>query len=81
MAGNVPLFTAPGTQAALVAGAGRHVAAGGHLIAGFSLGRGYELADYDADCRSVGLELAERWSTWDRQEWTSSRRMRCRCTF
>ena len=51
MAGNVPLFTAPGTQAALVAGVGRHVAAGGHLVAGFSLGRGYELADYDADCR------------------------------
>jgi SAM-dependent methyltransferase len=29
MAGNVPLFTPPGTEAALVAGVARHVAAGG----------------------------------------------------
>src|ERR1700682_35809 len=31
MAGNVPLFTPPGTQAALVAGCARHVAKGGRL--------------------------------------------------
>lgn len=38
MAGNVPLFTAPGTQDALVAGVARHV--GGVLVAGFSLTAG-----------------------------------------
>ena len=70
MAGNVPLFTPRGTQAALVAGVARHVAAGGVLVAGFSLGRGYELADYDTDCRAVGLDLVERWSTWDRAPFT-----------
>ena len=48
MAGNVPLFTPPGTHAALVAGCARHVAAGGALIAGFQLDRGYDLVDYDA---------------------------------
>lgn len=64
MAGNVPIFTAPGTQAALVAGVARHVAPGGHLIAGFQLGRGYEIADYDAHCAAVGLELRERYATW-----------------
>jgi SAM-dependent methyltransferase len=64
MAGNVPLFTPAGTHAALVAGCARHVAADGVFIAGFQLGRGYELDDYDAHARSAGLELAERYATW-----------------
>lgn len=66
MAGNVPLFTPPGTQPALVAGCARHVRAGGLLIAGFSLGRNYSLDEYDAAAAGAGLELAERWATWDR---------------
>jgi SAM-dependent methyltransferase len=66
MAGNVPLFTAPGTQAALVAGCARHVAPGGVLVAGFQLARGYELEEYDAHCAAVGLEPGGRWATWDR---------------
>jgi SAM-dependent methyltransferase len=64
LAGNVPLFTAPGTHRALVAGCARHVAADGVLITGFQLGRGYELDSYDADCRTAGLVLTERFSTW-----------------
>ncbi len=63
MAGNVPLFTPPGTQRALVAGCARHV--GGVLIAGFQLDRGYSAAAYDADCSAAGLVLAERFATWD----------------
>jgi hypothetical protein len=35
------------------------------LIAGFQLGRGYEVDEYDAHCAAAGLTLAERWSTWD----------------
>jgi SAM-dependent methyltransferase len=66
MAGNVPLFTPPGTQAALVAGCARHLLPGGRLIAGFSLGRGYGIEDYDAHCTRAGLTLEDRWSTWDR---------------
>jgi hypothetical protein len=65
MAGNVPLFTPPGTQAALVAGCARHVSDGGVLIAGFQLGRGYSLEEYDAHCAAVGLTLAHRFATWD----------------
>jgi 2-polyprenyl-3-methyl-5-hydroxy-6-metoxy-1,4-benzoquinol methylase len=64
MAGNVPLFTTPGTHAALVAGCARHLAEGGALISGFSLGRGYELTDYDAHCEAAGLTLRERYATW-----------------
>src|SRR6185436_15922498 len=47
MAGNVLLFTAPGTEAALVEGCARHVAFGGTLIAGFQLDASVTLPDYD----------------------------------
>jgi hypothetical protein len=66
MAGNVPLFTPPGTHAALVAGCARHLLLGGRLVAGFSLGRGYGVGEYDDDCARAGLVLEDRWSTWDR---------------
>ena len=70
MAGNVPLFTPPGTEAALVAGVARHVRPGGLLIAGFSLDRGYGTDDYDAHADAVGLTLAERFAAWDRAAWS-----------
>jgi len=68
MAGNVPLFTPEGTHAALVDGCARHVrGAGGLLIAGFSLGQGYGLRDYDAHASATGLELVDRFATWDNE--------------
>ncbi|MFI0464222.1 class I SAM-dependent methyltransferase [Saccharopolyspora sp. 5N102] len=70
MAGNVPLFTPPGTQAALVAGVARHVRPAGLLIAGFSLDRGYPIADYDAHAAAAGLTLTDRFATWDRAPFT-----------
>jgi SAM-dependent methyltransferase len=70
LAGNVPLFTPPGTHGALVAGCARHVAADGVLVAGFSIDRDYDLATYDRHCADAGLELVERWATWDREPFT-----------
>ena len=64
MAGNVPLFTPPGTQRDLVAGCARHAEPGGLVVAGFSLDRGYGVAEYDGDCVAAELELVERWATW-----------------
>jgi SAM-dependent methyltransferase len=72
MAGNVPLFTPPGTQAALVAGVGRHVGEGGVLVAGFGLGRGYSIDEYDQHAAAVGLHLEARWSTWGRDLFTAT---------
>ena len=66
MAGNVPLFTPPGTQGALVAGCARHLQPGGLLVCGFQLDGAYALGAYDDDCRAAGLEPAERYATWDR---------------
>lgn len=65
MAGNVVLFTPPGTHAALVAGCARHVAPSGVLIAGFQLSRGYGLDDYDAHAQAAGLTLRDRYATWN----------------
>jgi len=67
MAGNVVLFTGPGTEADVVAGCGRHVAPGGALACGFQLGRGYELDAFDTHCAQIGLVLVQRWATWDQQ--------------
>jgi hypothetical protein len=72
MAGNVPLFTPKGTQPALVAGCARHVGGGGVLVAGFQLDREYTLDEYDEDCAAAGLELAERWASWDREPFAST---------
>lgn len=72
MAGNVLLFTTPGTEAAVVANLARHLAPGGFLVAGFQLLPGrLDLVTYDADCAAAGLALAERWATWDRKPWTA----------
>ncbi|MER6916941.1 class I SAM-dependent methyltransferase [Streptomyces sp. NPDC000594] len=71
MAGNVPLFTPPGTEAALVAGVAGHVRPdGGRLVAGFSLDRGYTLDDYDTHCGAAGLVLEARYATWSRDPYT-----------
>jgi len=69
MAGNVPLFTPPGTEAALVAGVARHVAPNGRLVSGFSLGRNYSLPELDRHTADNGLVLEDRFATWDRQPW------------
>jgi SAM-dependent methyltransferase len=66
LAGNVPLFTAPGTQRALMHGCARHVATDGALICGFELGRGYELDALDKDCSDAGLVFDVRYATWER---------------
>ncbi len=65
MAGNVVLFTDPGTEAELVAGAAGHVEAGGLLVAGFVLDGRFDLADYDRFCAAAGLSPDARYATWD----------------
>ena len=74
-AGNViPLLEAGTEQSVLSALAGRlHPA--GLLLAGFGLDAAHlpipqatlSLSMYDLICRQAGLNLVQRWSTWDRQ--------------
>lgn len=66
LAGNVPLFCPRTSREALVRASAAHVAPGAHLVAGFQLERGYTLQEWDQGCADAGLQLVERWSTWDR---------------
>jgi SAM-dependent methyltransferase len=70
LAGNVMIFLAPGSEAAVVANLARHVRPGpdGALVAGFQVQPGgLDLATYDSHCRGAGFVPDERWATWDRQ--------------
>jgi hypothetical protein len=71
MSGNVMIFVEPGTEGAVVANMARHVGDSGRLVAGFQLGRGYDVDRYDADCAAAGLELESRYSTWEGARWSA----------
>jgi SAM-dependent methyltransferase len=66
LAGNVPLFCPAPRRPDLVARCAEHVAVGGFLVAGFQIDGEYRLDEWDSGCRKAGLELVERWSTWER---------------
>ncbi|HEX4174337.1 MAG TPA: class I SAM-dependent methyltransferase, partial [Acidimicrobiales bacterium] len=67
MAGNVLIFVPSGTEAQVIANAARHLSPGGRLVAGYSLRPGgLQPSGHDAYAAAAGLELEDRWSTWDR---------------
>ncbi|HEY1444365.1 MAG TPA: class I SAM-dependent methyltransferase [Acidimicrobiales bacterium] len=67
MAGNVLIFVPSGTEGQVIANAARHLSPGGRLVAGYSLRPGgLQPSGHDAYAGAAGLELEDRWSTWDR---------------
>ena len=67
MPGNVMIFVERGTEAAVVAQVAARVDTGGLVVAGFQLTTGRLTLDrYDAVAEAAGLELVDRWATWDR---------------
>jgi SAM-dependent methyltransferase len=68
LAGNVVPYVADDRRARAVAACARHLVPGGVLLAGFALRPDWPgLGDYDGWCAAAGLELSDRWATWDRQ--------------
>jgi len=65
MAGNVMLFTAPGTEGQVLARVAAHVRRDGVVVAGFTLGT-FDVGTYDRLADSAGLVPVERWATWTR---------------
>jgi SAM-dependent methyltransferase len=68
MAGNIPLFCAPSSQAAIIKSLADHVDHDGYLISGFSLesrSDAYLRADYRRDALAAGLTEVAVYSTWD----------------
>lgn len=69
LAGNVMIFVAPGTEGRVLDNLSRLLVPGGMLVAGFQLRPDrLSLAEYDRLCADRGLELAQRWATWDRED-------------
>src|SRR5688500_12117164 len=75
MAGNVMLFCRTAERADVVASCARHLRPGGALVSGFSIQLGdispLTIEEYDAMCEAAGLELAERFATWDRKPYVN----------
>jgi SAM-dependent methyltransferase len=69
MPGNVMIFVQAGTEPAVIANMTEHLAEDGALVAGFELGRGYEVDRYEADCGAAGLVCEARYATWDAAPW------------
>jgi SAM-dependent methyltransferase len=68
LAGNVLIFVTPGTEGTVLTNLGRLLVGGGRMIAGYSLHPGgFTVAAHDDLARAGGLELEDRWSTWDRE--------------
>ncbi|MGN6634445.1 MAG: class I SAM-dependent methyltransferase [Oryzihumus sp.] len=76
-AGNVVPLLAPGTLTAAVSRLCAHLVLDGLLVTGFGLDAVHlpprcpvtPLADFDRACADAGLELVDRFATWDRQPW------------
>lgn len=76
-AGNVVPLVAAGTEAGVVAHLARVLRPDGLLVAGFGLDAAHlpvpeatvDLAGYDGWCVDAGLELLQRFATWDRKRY------------
>ena len=67
LAGNVMIYLAPGSEAAVLQQMAAAVVDGGLVVAGFSLRPDrLGLSDYDRHAEAAGLTPLHRWATWDR---------------
>jgi SAM-dependent methyltransferase len=66
LAGNVIIFVGPGTEGDVLARVTAHLVPGGLLVAGFQLTGRLTLDAYDAAADAAGLDLVERYATWNR---------------
>ena len=65
-AGNVMIFLAPGSEAAVLANFARHLGPDGHLVTGFQIQEdGVDLDEFDLLAAGAGLSLGARYATWD----------------
>ena len=65
-AGNVMIFLAPGSEAAVLANCARHLDPDGHLVTGFQIQEdGVDLDEFDLVAAGAGLSLEVRYATWN----------------
>jgi SAM-dependent methyltransferase len=69
LAGNVLVFVAPGSERTVLARVAAQVRPDGAVVTGFATDRDYGVADLDADAVAVGLQVEQRFATWDLRPW------------
>lgn len=71
VAGNVMAFVAPGTEADVLRSLKAHVRPDGQIVIGFGVDRGYAIDRFDADIAAAGLNVEQRFATWDLRPFTA----------
>ena len=67
LAGNVMIFVLSGSERSVLNSVASHLTTNGILVAGFEVkAEAISLAEYDSAMSEIGMELAGRWSTWQR---------------
>ena len=64
-AGNVMAFLAGSERVPALTRIARHLAPEGRFVVGFGSGRGYPFDRFEADAEAAGLEVQQRYSSWD----------------
>jgi 2-polyprenyl-3-methyl-5-hydroxy-6-metoxy-1,4-benzoquinol methylase len=70
IAGNVMVFVAPGSEGDVLTRVAAHVKPDGAVVVGFRLDSTYLLHAFDADLESAGLQVEQRFATWDLRPFT-----------
>lgn len=73
LAGDVLPFVEPSRRHLVVPNLAQALVEGGHLICGSSFAPPYDLRGYDDWCHHAGLELIERYGTWERDPYHDDR--------
>jgi hypothetical protein len=71
IAGNVMVYLAPGSERDVLTRVGAHVKPDGAVVVGFRLDLHYSLEAFDADLRAAGLDIEQRFATWDLRPFTA----------
>ena len=70
IAGNVMVFVAPDSEGDVLARVAAHVKPDGVVVVGFRLDSTYRLDAFNADLESAGLQVEQRFATWDLRPFT-----------
>lgn len=73
LAGDVLLFVEPSRRHLVVPNLVEALVEGGWLICGTSFSPSYDLRGYDEWCHHAGLDLIERYGTWERDSYRDDR--------
>ena len=69
VAGNVMVFLAPDTEAAVLRRLHDHLTQDGFVVTGFHTDRALAVVDFDAAVDAAGLRIEHRFATWDLRPW------------